>query len=87
MTTSPRVKKCTPSVEPLARARLAASCATAGTAVRHAELHEIGGIGPRSVADVRRLVERVLGPVVAHDRASGTALLTSPEVFLRQDRS
>ena len=43
--------------------------------------------GPRSVAEARVAVDRVLGPVLEYDRANGTELLRSLVTFLRCNRS
>ena len=75
--------------EPLQQARTAAACAadTGRTIASYAELHDLQTLGPRSTADMRRLVTRVLGPLIDHDRTVGTDLLTSLDVFLQHDRS
>jgi purine catabolism regulator len=51
------------------------------------DLDDLGGISPRSLSEMRRLVDRVLRPLIDHDRASGGELLASLELFLRNDRS
>ena len=70
----------------------------ARTAAAHAEesgasttfydrLDDLAGISPRSISEMRRLVDRVLRPLIEHDSSSGGALLASLELFLRNDRS
>jgi len=43
--------------------------------------------GPRSLAEARAGVDRVLGPLLSYDAAHGTALLASLQSFLRHNRS
>jgi purine catabolism regulator len=51
------------------------------------DLDDLGGIDPRTLSEMRRLVERVLRPLLEHDRSSGGELVTSLDLFLRNDRS
>jgi purine catabolism regulator len=70
-------------------ARIAAAQAreTARHVVFYDELDDLGGVGPRSLSDMRRLVDRVLGPLLEYDRSSTSDLVASLELFLRNDRS
>jgi len=45
------------------------------------------GYFPRSVAESRAVVDRILGRLIEHDRSSRSALLSTLEVFLSSDRS
>lgn len=71
------------------QARVAVSHATAMDMplVRYDDLTHSSGVLPRSVAEMRQLVERTLGPVIAHDGAHGSELLATLETFLDNNRS
>ncbi|MGF0308964.1 PucR family transcriptional regulator [Rhodococcus sp. IEGM1428] len=73
--------------ESVRQAQIAASRATSMgvTAVSYDELEGNSGVFPRSVEDTRRLVVRVLGPLVTHDAASDGELVESVRVFLAND--
>lgn len=45
------------------------------------------GYFPRSVAESRAVVDRILGRLIEHDRTSSSSLLNTLEVFLNSDRS
>ena len=52
---------------------------------RYAERH--AEFGPRSVAEARLTVDRILGPILRWDAEHDTHLLASLEAFLRHNRS
>ena len=54
--------------------------------VRSDDERDVGWI-PADAAAQREVVERVLGPAIEYDRAHGTGLVRSVEVWLAQDRS
>ncbi|MDL5156056.1 PucR family transcriptional regulator [Actinomycetospora termitidis] len=53
----------------------------------YGELHQLGATGPRSLTEMRRLVERLLGPLLEQDRSNGTDLTGTLSSFLHHDRS
>jgi purine catabolism regulator len=48
---------------------------------------QFGTLGPRSLAEARMIVDRVLGPVLEYDEHRGSELVQSLSVFLRCNRS
>lgn len=48
---------------------------------------QFGDGAPRSIAEAKLMVDRVLGPVIEYDRERGTDLVHSLAVFLRRNRS
>jgi PucR family transcriptional regulator, purine catabolism regulatory protein len=76
-------------VDARVQARIAAQRAVENNrgSVQYAELDDPGGTGPRSATEMRLLVSRVLGPVLEHDRSTGSELLASLELFLQHDGS
>lgn len=70
-----------------ARAAAAEAVHTGVSTVRYEEMGAPGAAGPRTVAEMRALVTRVLGPLPDNDRQTGSELMASLEVFLRNDGS
>jgi len=70
-----------------ARAAAAEAVNTGARTVRYEEMGTAGAAGPRSVAEMRSMVTRVLGPLLDNDRKTGSELVHSLEVFLRNDGS
>lgn len=48
---------------------------------------QFGVVGPRSIAEAKMMIERVLGPVIEYDGERGTDLVHSLTVFLKRNRS
>ena len=76
-------------VDARVQARIAAQRAVENNRIsaQYAELDDPGGTGPRSATEMRLLVSHVLGPVLEHDRSTGSELLASLELFLQHDGS
>ena len=70
-----------------ARAAATEAVHTGAATLRYEEMGAVGAVGPRSIAEMRSLVSRVLGPLLDHDRQTGSDLVRSLEVFLRNDSS
>ena len=70
-----------------ARAAAMEAVHTGARTVRYEEMGSVGVLGPRSIAELRSLVARVLGPLLDNDRQAGSDLVRSLEVFLRNDSS
>jgi purine catabolism regulator len=70
-----------------ARAAAAEALHTGARAVRYEDMGAAGAAGPRSLVEMRSMVTRVLGPLLENDRQTGSALVRSLEVFLRNDSS
>jgi len=70
-----------------ARAAAGRAVATGRTVLDYAALDDGAGHGAHSLTDMRSLVDRVLGPIIEHDRAAGTELVRSLDLFLANDRS
>ncbi|WP_020108230.1 PucR family transcriptional regulator [Nocardia sp. 348MFTsu5.1] len=73
--------------ESIRQAQLASARALSDTApvLTYDELDGSTGVLPRSVEDTRRLVTKVLGPLLKYDRENEGELVESARLFLRND--
>ncbi len=60
---------------------------TASPVCRYGKADEEQGYFPRSIAESRALVQKILGPIIEHDRKSRRDLMETLEAFLATDRS
>ena len=86
---SSRLSAAVGAQEALRQAHLALqdACESAVATCRYGEDNTESGLFPRNVAESRAIVDRVLGRLVEHDRASRSDLMKTLETFLGADRS